>query len=476
MSNMILTRYSTITDCFTNFINDKIGDRLLLIIAVALMLPIILFKIAGFEINLTLALLPLAALALWFSPGALRNCFALCLITGLASIVLATIQFGDSLNLRYIYSLILVSASPLYFFLGAYLCSRLQNFDHVMLVIAVVGSLFLLVLTADVLIRGSQVRWYIGDLGYTVLNVQFLGLPIYGSFGVLSLASFFVLQMFIIGSAFLKSDRTAEAVILLLGFACAVFLVMGTNARSVQLVFPYILVVFACLAIFGTERKKTLILLAITFVSAGISANRMIEDNRIIMGARELFNISQSTPSTLPPLATQESKPVSTSISAKAPATPVIVNREVEIEKLSTGRLSLLKDAFTEFKSSPLVGIGFASYHRGNANAGETKLSESRTTHIHYMTILWKGGLLFFVPYMSLVAMFWWHAIKGAREGLTDGVAFVLSGVFFLFTVLSLTWDILLVPSAGAVGFFLLGAITHSKGINNENGALRANA
>ncbi len=90
-------------------------------------------------------------------------------------------------------------------------------------------------------------------------------------------------------------------------------------------------------------------------------------------------------------------------------------------------------------------------------------MSGNRTTHIHYLTILWKGGILFFVPYMALIGAFWLHAVRGARPGMTSSAVFVLAGLVFLFTVVSLTWDILLVPSAGAYAFFLLGAMSQSR-------------
>ena len=67
---------------------------------------------------------------------------------------------------------------------------------------------------------------------------------------------------------------------------------------------------------------------------------------------------------------------------------------------MSTGRTSLLQDAVGEVVRSPVFGNGFASFNRIDPNiGGRSKRSGNRTTHVHYLTILWKGGLLFFLPY-----------------------------------------------------------------------------
>jgi hypothetical protein len=78
------------------------------------------------------------------------------------------------------------------------------------------------------------------------------------------------------------------------------------------------------------------------------------------------------------------------------------------------------------------------------------------------LTILWKGGVLFFLPYMALLIAFWRRAIGASLPNWRENVLFIGAGFVFLFTILALTWDILLVPSAGGLGFFLLGAMSQS--------------
>jgi hypothetical protein len=146
---------------------------------------------------------------------------------------------------------------------------------------------------------------------------------------------------------------------------------------------------------------------------------------------------------------------------------PEAEDAPVDLEKLSTGRESLLEDSLTEVARSPLVGNGFASFGRIDPDVGARSVkSRNRTTHIHYLTMLWKGGALFFVPYMTLMVAFWSRAIRGATARVTAAAIFLGAGLVFLFTILSISWDVLLVPSAGALGFFLLGMMAEGQGWN----------
>ncbi len=145
------------------------------------------------------------------------------------------------------------------------------------------------------------------------------------------------------------------------------------------------------------------------------------------------------------------------------PDTEAETEAPIDFESLSTGRQSLLQDALAEVKLSPIFGNGFASFGRLDPSVGaRSALSGNRTAHVQYLTILWKGGLLFFLPYMALLIAFWLRAIRGLLGARREDVLLVSIGLIFLFTILSVSWDILLVPSAGALGFFLLGAVSES--------------
>ena len=436
------------------------SPAILAVIAVPLLVPVILFSAARFEVSLTLLLAPLAGLSLLRAPALLRNLFLGCVIAGGISIVLSTVFLGDSLQPRYVLSLLLIMTPPLYFFLGSYLCARHVNFPRLVEALGLVSTMFVLALATKAIATGSQVRWYIGAAGYTVLNVDFLGLPLYGSFGVLSLASLLVLQLFVVGAAFIASTARWRQLLLLIGFAGAVFLITGSNARGPQLALPFLFVILSVAALFKRSgiQSRAAALLTVGVIAAVYSSARMIEPLRLVATARQLAG--------LPPAYSKSDRAVET---ARQPATtgrPGEADAEpIDYESLSTGRESLLQDSLREVSSSPIVGNGFASFGRiDRAIALRSARVGNRTTHVQYLTILWKGGVVFFIPYMGLLAAYWLRAIRGMQAARSPEGILVCAGLLFLFTILSLTWDILLVPSAGALGFFLLGALGEGGG------------
>jgi hypothetical protein len=70
---------------------------------------------------------------------------------------------------------------------------------------------------------------------------------------------------------------------------------------------------------------------------------------------------------------------------------------------------------------------------------------------------------------MALMIALWTPAIRRLRTAWREGMGlkaeqlFLAAALPFLFTILSITWDILLVPSAGAFGFFILGALAEPR-------------
>lgn len=427
-------------------------------IAVALLVPVILFTFAGFQVNLTLVLAPLAGLCLLAAPASLRNLFLACLAAGVAAMALAAVVFG-TYQLRYALSLLLIMTPPLYFFLGWYLCARYMGFDALVTILGVVGTVFVSTLALQAIVTDAQVRWYVGEQAYTVFNVDFLGLALYGSFGVLSLACLIVLETFVIGAAFMAAAARWLQGLLATGFGAAVFLATSCNARGAQLVVVGLIVAFAVAALFGRRaiRPKVAILLAVTVISVAYASSRMVEDLRIVDTVRLLLHlpVEPTDFTAIQAKASTRSKP--------ARVRPTLARRPIDFESLSTGRESLLADSLMEVRRSPIFGNGFGSFGRVDPTLGvRSLLSGNRTTHVQYLTILWKGGLIFFVPYMALILAFWRRAIRAAQPDWREDVVMIGAGLVCLFTILAFSWDILLVPSAGALGFFLLGAMSHS--------------
>jgi len=460
-------------------------------VATLLMIPVITFTAAGFQFALTLLLAPVAGLTLLDAPAFLRHLFLACLVAGIISLALAPLLLEDSLQPRHVFSLLLIMTSPLYFFLGRHLGRQVRS-TRLLEVLATIASAFVLILALDVVVTRSQVRGY--DIKRViVLNLDFLGLPLYGSSGVLSLSSLVVLQAFVIAAAFIAASARWRQAILLPGFAAAVFLILGSNARAPQLVLPCLLLVLGIAARVypHAARTRATVLIAAGIASVVYSSARMIEPNRLIGTVRALAvgDMPVHPPSTETPRAPVRprdtetardplgnekaqhagpSEPAGNGTGASSGPEPrhprtVAAPPSLDLNRLSSSRIEIWRDSFREVAASPIVGNGFGSFGRVVREVGPWyELTGIRTPHLHYLTIVWKGGVLFFVPYMALLTVFWLRAARAIRLRPRPEALIVCAGVVSLFTILSFTWDILLVPSAGALGFFLLGALSES--------------
>src|SRR5688572_17380104 len=94
-------RHSTMPDRF--YAGTPTGSSAVLaVVAALLMIPIILFTAAGFQVPLTLLLAPAAGLTLFRAPANLRNLFIACLVGGVISIVVASVVLDDPFRPRYL--------------------------------------------------------------------------------------------------------------------------------------------------------------------------------------------------------------------------------------------------------------------------------------------------------------------------------------------------------------------------------------
>jgi hypothetical protein len=95
-------------------------------------------------------------------------------------------------------------------------------------------------------------------------------------------------------------------------------------------------------------------------------------------------------------------------------------------------RESLLRDSLTEVSLSPVFGTGFASFGRIDPDVGARAVkATNRTTHVYYLTILWKGGVIFFVPYMALMVALWVPAVRRLWAAWREGTGLKVGGSFF---------------------------------------------
>ncbi|ROM89131.1 hypothetical protein BK658_28590 [Pseudomonas brassicacearum] len=133
-------------------------------------------------------------------------------------------------------------------------------------------------------------------------------------------------------------------------------------------------------------------------------------------------------------------------------------------DAFATGRVELAVEGFKEVLKSPFIGNGFSGYGRYSVGDNSRSLVENTSTHIYYLTLLWKGGLIFFVPFIAMLVINFKEAWSARPR--TDGSPeyfFAWGAVFMAFGPMALAWDILIVPSAGALAFFLFGMLSGYK-------------
>ncbi|MGE7371187.1 hypothetical protein ACQKKX_19295 [Neorhizobium sp. NPDC001467] len=447
--------------------------------------PIALFSVLGYEINPAFFLAPLVAVAFLFAfPNRYVIAFTAAAVGGAVSVLVA--NYADPQNVvKSALGLLLMLIAPSFFFLGRWIGAKRCNLERLCFWLALFSVVFLLPVTIRLLFNGEPVRAYIG-VGYAVLNAQWFGLPVFASFGVLSLAYLICLQMFILAGAMTRVNRMSFKAIFFIGLSAAVFLVMGSDSRFAQMCIAWLAITAVGYWIFRRESLNTaLVLLAIAIGVGGTLARISTVDLRLYQTATTIISnigteqvskaeaidrkIEQKIEETVGPQANASSLPPSELAVIKKEAI-VEVEKEHTVADITTGRGRLFSAGLEELSASPIIGNGFNGYGRFSPNGADQILSANTSTHVYYLTIFWKGGLIFGLPLLAFLLM-------AARDGFNNrawatGVGFYITSMVALaFGPMALTWDILYVPSAGALAWLLFGVLAgghHDAGRHQE--------
>ena len=113
-------------------------------------------------------------------------------------------------------------------------------------------------------------------------------------------------------------------------------------------------------------------------------------------------------------------------------------NGERRIVDLTNGRVALWKQAASEIMESPIIGTGFSQWGRYSPAPEAVKLNNG--THIYYLTYLWKGGLLFAIPFTLFLAVAAWNAFRERRLTSSPEQAFASLSVALTFGLLAFTY------------------------------------
>ncbi|WP_434572695.1 O-antigen ligase family protein [Pseudomonas sp. Z3-8] len=430
------------------------GEALVPTVAAAISLPIVLFSLMGYDINPAFLLAPLIGMAFLKSFGRTTVAYMSAMTLGLVSIFVANTLLPDGELVRHILSLVLIMFAPSFLFLGKYV-SKKHGVDKAFYWLSVFSALFLIVVTVRIFMLDQAVRIYIGPLGLAAMNAEFFGLPVFASFGVLSLAHLICLQAMVLCGAFIAGKASKPMLALFwIALFCASFLIIGSDSRSAQVLLAWILgtiVVYAWRHA-GARRVCGVAILAILMAFA-VSYFRGISESRLVTSI-EAFSGDEAP-------AVKEGK--------SAPK-----EWEKQADQFATGRIELIVAGLKEVSVSPVIGNGFGSYGRYGDSANEQSkgLKANSSTHVYYLTLLWKGGVIFFIPFIAMILLNLRAAVIGTKA--TEGSAerfFAWAAVLMAFGPMALAWDILIVPSAGALAFFLFGLLG---GLKNRAAVIQA--
>lgn len=443
-----------------------------LVITALLSIPIVIFSVPEYDVNPTFLLAPLIAILLMRKSDLISNVYIFSGICGVASIFIANIFTPDGNMLRHCLSLTLIMFTSSFVFLGRYLIKKV-NIQKLWFYLALCSTLFVFVITVRLFILGELVRIYINiqGLNYSAMNAKFLNLPVFGAYGVLSLADLICLQSLIIcGAVFSDYATLFFRCFFVIIVGCCVFLVMGSDSRGAQLLILWILGTIGIYTWLYPSSWRWLLLIIISILIGGTlnfamaqKESRMSVTIKMLMSTIKLPGISPFKSVEIPKAKVEAvSKIVTIDNKDK-------INLSKQVDRFTSGRLELAVEGLKQIIKSPLIGNGFSGYSRlGTSNSSST-LEKNTSTHIYYLTLLWKGGLLFFIPFMTMILMNFSRAwklrvkVKACPEWI-----FAWATVIMAFIPMVLTWDILIVPSAGALAFFLLGVISEYGNSPNE--------
>lgn len=419
------------------------------IVAFLLTVPIVLFSIMNYDINPAFFLAPVIALAMLKNYSKTCLLFFVSLVCGAASILLANKVSPDGELKRHFLALILLMFAPSFIFLGQYLSMR-HTIQKLLFWLAIFSSIFVVFVAARILVLNEPVRVYIGPLGLAAMNAEFIGLPVFATFGVLSLADLFCIQAVILcGAALGDKIQPLYRWSFLVAFGCAIFLVLGSDSRSAQMLIAWIIGSILYFAWRHPEKRRLAALALLAAVLAGgLTYARGMNENRMAASIKEIGGVTG-----LPGVPGVTGGPVD--------AGETVEVLRAQADTFATGRVELAIAGAEEVAQSPIIGNGFSSYGRYDGPGASKILAANTSTHVYYLTLIWKGGLIFFIPFIAMLLLNLRKAwIARAYTPITSERFFTWSAVLMTFGPMALAWDILIVPSAGALAFFLFGALS----------------
>jgi hypothetical protein len=338
------------------------------------------------------------------------------IILGIFSIM-ASIAFGNSNAIFQIGSLIFFIKPCFAYFAATSIIKSNQDLNYFFLNFKKIFSLVITLLTISIIFTYKGIFRLEGDL-----QADLLGLPVAGTYGTNSLASYLAFGGLML--LYPNKIKSPIAIFIKVAFFGTLALVLLTLSREAILFF---LVTYLCLQLsLGNIKKFILIMILLT-----MSIIMMIYYESAIFEAK----VNQ-----------------------------VAVGLEnMDLDHISSGRISLYQAALEGVYKNPLTGRSFLGFDGSESYLDQYDQLDGLSPHNSYLIGFWKAGIFFGLTYILFIAYTTRKALK-SLAGLQK-IWFTSFLVGFLLVLCNL-WDVLLVPIIGPLYFFLCGAAVSARYIS----------
>jgi hypothetical protein len=131
-----------------------------------------------------------------------------------------------------------------------------------------------------------------------------------------------------------------------------------------------------------------------------------------------------------------------------------------DLNELSSGRFELQELALKQLLHLPLTGTGFNGYELDNTERGSLTDLAGWSTHIYYLTIAWKMGLLGACLFFLFLARITKASLIFSRTSFPRSARLYSISLCAFLLILNSFWDALLAPSVMCLFAFFVGSMS----------------
>jgi len=407
-------------------ISGRIAERgMLLFVVACLGIPAVLTRLLDVEVPLSV-LACLASVPFYFLIPNIREKFYItaAFVLAVISVLFNAVFVSRNVETAPFLSLVYFFSPYLLFFSGYRLVTSDEDMSFALRWFSVIFALVSFVVVSGIFAAGGTVRVEGELLG------SLLGLKLYGTYGVNSLAVFFatMFAVLVVHVFYGERHRHIAVVPYLLGMAGLLFLLIGSLSREAILgcglfLFLSILYLMKRSPLLGLILGGTIAALGFVVADRYGEAIGLIWSSKLGVGSSALG--------------------------------------EGDLDAFSSGRITLYRYAVMDILRDPIFGNGFHGFFLHNVpGLHDEAIAGNNSPHNQFLTAVWKMGLVAGTFYL----LFIYRCMKNLYLlQRSEGKAAMYTGLWILMLVYLLVfcsfWDVLLVPLIGMFLMFLLGGV-----------------